>query len=343
MMHIVLIISYIHRWEHHVTLPFTPTNNNFWPVVLSASLQAFYTLYTAILVFITQQLAMSSALIRRLKLTTIHDVSSAWAGLGSALSSVWKQTSIPASLWATAAVTTYLVCISVLHITSSTLLHFQTFNSSMPTNVSTTLGWVDVTGISNPVPITASLPAISQFPGLISAGLSNNTVYDTLQTSSAVGYATVNATTITSNCGLIPNVTYSPFVASALLGDGSFVDIAVYPTWTDQIQVLDVGDTNNSLIPSITLMVSTLLDIEPSVRKEVAVTMFWESSTATTTRTYYPIEVFFIQCPLSTNSTEVVIDMQTNTLQNPMPIPQPSTQWEETHQWINTLWSNHVR
>jgi hypothetical protein len=153
---------------------------------------------------------MSSALTRRLKLTTIHDVSSAWAGLGSALSSIWKQTGISASLWATTVVTTYLVCISVLHVTSSTLLQFQTFNSSMPINVSTTLGWVDVTNVSNPIPITAPLPAISQFPGLISAGLSGNTVYDTLQTSSAVGHATVNATTITSNCGLIPNVTYDP-------------------------------------------------------------------------------------------------------------------------------------
>ncbi|KAG2742082.1 hypothetical protein P692DRAFT_201809935 [Suillus brevipes Sb2] len=145
-------------------------NTDFWPVVLSASLQAFYTLYKAILVFLSQQLAMSSALIRRLKLTTIHDISSAWAGLGSALSSIWIQTGISASLWATTAVTTYLVCISVLHVTSSTLLQFQTFNSSMSINVSTTLGWVDVTTAFNPVPITASLPAISQFPGLISAG-----------------------------------------------------------------------------------------------------------------------------------------------------------------------------
>jgi hypothetical protein len=176
---------------------------------------------------------MSSALIRRLKLTTIHDISSAWAGLGSALSNVWKQTGIPASLWATAAVTTYLVCISVLHITSSTLLHFQTFNSSLPTNVSTTLGWVDLTNfIFNPIPITASLPAISQFSGLISAGLSGNTVYDTLQTSSAVGHAIVNATTITSNCGLIPNVTYDGTTASAKLDDWSIIYFPVSPPCT---------------------------------------------------------------------------------------------------------------
>jgi hypothetical protein len=122
---------------------------------------------------------MSRALVRRLKLTTIHDISNAWAGLGSALSSVCKQTRKPASLWATIAVTTYLLCISVLHVTSSTLIQFQTFNSSMMTNVSTTLGWVDMTSSENPVVITASLPVISRFPGLVPAGISNNIVYDT--------------------------------------------------------------------------------------------------------------------------------------------------------------------
>jgi hypothetical protein len=41
--HIVLVISYISHWEHRVIIPFTTTNDNFWSVVLSASLQAFYT------------------------------------------------------------------------------------------------------------------------------------------------------------------------------------------------------------------------------------------------------------------------------------------------------------
>jgi hypothetical protein len=43
MMHILLAISYMLHWEHRVTLPFTPANDDFWSVVLSASLQAFYT------------------------------------------------------------------------------------------------------------------------------------------------------------------------------------------------------------------------------------------------------------------------------------------------------------
>ncbi|KAG1750412.1 uncharacterized protein EDB91DRAFT_687791 [Suillus paluster] len=91
--HIVLVIFYICHWEHRVTLPFTPMNNDFWPVVLSASLQAFDNVYTAVLLFLTQRLAMSRMLARRLKLTIslVHGRASA---LRSVVSSD-KVTSLP--------------------------------------------------------------------------------------------------------------------------------------------------------------------------------------------------------------------------------------------------------
>ncbi|KAG1876467.1 hypothetical protein DFJ58DRAFT_177250, partial [Suillus subalutaceus] len=63
-------------------------NDGFWSAVLSGSPQTFFTIYTAVLLFLTQRLAISRTLMRRVKLTTIHDISGAWAGLGSALSSV---------------------------------------------------------------------------------------------------------------------------------------------------------------------------------------------------------------------------------------------------------------
>ncbi|KAG1749615.1 uncharacterized protein EDB91DRAFT_754023 [Suillus paluster] len=137
--HIVFVIFYVRHREHRVTFS---TNNDFWSVVLSALLQAFYTMiYTTVLLFLTQRLANSRALVRRLKLTAIYDISGAWAGLVSALSSVWRQTDIPPSWWMTSAVTVYLASMSVLHVTSSTLLQFQTFNTSIPTSVPTILGW----------------------------------------------------------------------------------------------------------------------------------------------------------------------------------------------------------
>ncbi|KAG1767891.1 hypothetical protein EV702DRAFT_1145961 [Suillus placidus] len=222
----------------------------------------------------------------------------------------------------------------------------------MTTRVSTTLGWVDasnssltVSTVSNWGAITASLPVISRFPGLVSTGLSSNTVYDTPKTSSVVGYATVNATTITLSCGLLPNVTYSrnDSTASAPFNNGNSVLMTASPPWTDQIQVLqytglEAQESAHWSPPAVLLMVSTLLEIEPSVQKEVAVPMIWKSLPLAN----QSIEVYFMQCSLSTNNTAVVIDTQTNTLQNPMPVLQPSTQWQEIHQWTSTGWSAYI-
>ncbi|KAG1881230.1 hypothetical protein F4604DRAFT_470565 [Suillus subluteus] len=116
---------------------------------------------------------------RRVKLTTIHDISGAWAGPGSALSSVWRQTDVPASWWTTPAVATYLASITVLHVTSSTLLQFQTFNASMTTSMPTTLGWLDDSlygSFANLGLIIPSLPVVNRLIGLVSTGLSNTTM-----------------------------------------------------------------------------------------------------------------------------------------------------------------------
>jgi hypothetical protein len=83
----------------------------------------------------------------------------------------------------------------------------------MSISVPTALGWqsnllVNTSESVNWGAITASLPVVNQLPGLVSAGLSGATLYDIPKTSSIVGNATVNATTMTSHCGLLPNVTY---------------------------------------------------------------------------------------------------------------------------------------
>lgn len=338
MIHTVLTIFYVRHWEHNVTLSFTPTNNDFWPVVLSASLQAFYTVYTAVLLFLTQRLAISRALVRRLKLTAIHDISGAWTGLGSALSSIWRQTDIPTSWWTTSAVTAYLVNITVLHITSSTLLQFQTFNTSMTTSVPTTLGWLDDSSygsFANLGLITPSLPVVNHLTGLVSAGLSNTTLYDTLKSSTIAGNATVNATTITSRCGLIPNVTYSANTSTAIVpfGSNSSRVLNASALWPDQIHIvpwMEYEDPYNKVteLNGVYLMISTSLEIEPSVRDEVAINMTWETWAVPGIVTPYVVQVYFVQCSLSANTTDGVVDMQTNSLLSPTSIPQPSTQWE---------------
>ncbi|KAG2137886.1 uncharacterized protein EDB93DRAFT_1106508 [Suillus bovinus] len=353
--HIVLIIFSVHRWEHRVTFSFTPTNNDFWPVVLSASLQAFYTVYTAVLLFLTQRLAISRILVRQVKLTAIHDVSGAWAGLGSALSSVWRQTDIPAAWWTTSAVAAYLVSITVLDVTSSTLLQFQTFNTSTTTSASTTLGWPNNFGnnlTTDLTTITSSLPVVNQLTGLAFPGLSNTTLYDTLKANDITGIATVNATTVTSCCGLVPNVTHYANSSEVTFPLGPNMPFWLNSSAIGQNQIhiipsiVNIGD-RNSWLNGLCFMVSTLLEIDPSVQYEVTID----------TVPYYPYpfevegfsnsdivnQTYFIQCSLSVNTTDGMVDTQTNNLLSPTPIPQSSTQWEiYQFEWSTTAWQANI-
>ena len=101
----------------------------------------------------------------------------------------------------------------------------------MSTSVATALGWPNNQFNSSNVNwgvITASLPVVNQLPGLISAGISNATVYDTPQTSPLLGTAAVNATTITSHCTLLSNVTYNKTSAAIIL-DG-YLDDPIFLT-----------------------------------------------------------------------------------------------------------------
>jgi hypothetical protein len=143
----------------------------------------------------------------------------------------------------------------------------------MATSVPTALGWQDNSLANSSAwnvnwgAITASLPIVNQLPGLVSAGLSNATIYDTPQTISIAGNATVNATTITSHCGLLQNITYSVNTSTASFplstsGDAVFMTAnhpctSYFPVISssflktfpgpDQIHVLQNISTNGSL------------------------------------------------------------------------------------------------
>ncbi|KAG1810419.1 uncharacterized protein HD556DRAFT_1302722 [Suillus plorans] len=285
---------------------------DFLSAVLSASLQAFYTIYTAVLLFLTQRLAISRTLVRRVKLTAVHDISGAWAGLGSALTSVWRQTDICAARWTTSAVAIYLASITVLHVTSSTLLQFQTSesltNMGRSASVPTTLGWPDDSSYGNFTnlgPIAASLPVINHLTGLASAGLSNTTLYDTLILSGR----------LTS----YDNLSNGPVIGTSIV---NATTIHIIP-WTEYED--SHGDSEDSELDGIYIMVSTLLGIDPSVQDEVAVNMTWAIPDIVTP---YVIQVYFVYCSLSANTSHEEIDVQTNSLLSPTSTSQPSMQWE---------------
>src|ERR1700761_4476237 len=61
-------------------------------------------------------------------LTATHDNAAAWAGIGAALAYLWYQKAVRASIGRTLIAALYLMTISGLHITISSLFSLVTFN-----------------------------------------------------------------------------------------------------------------------------------------------------------------------------------------------------------------------
>lgn len=60
-------------------------------------------------------------------LTFVQDNASAWAGLGAALLSLWKQRSSSPYVMGIVQVTAYLACIAILHITTPSLFSWKSY------------------------------------------------------------------------------------------------------------------------------------------------------------------------------------------------------------------------
>src|ERR1700761_9282082 len=64
-------------------------------------------------------------------LTAAHDNISAWAGLGSALATLFNQVSVPASVLGTLTIVGYLGCIAALHVSIPAILSVDAFNTTV--------------------------------------------------------------------------------------------------------------------------------------------------------------------------------------------------------------------
>ena len=181
----------------------------------------------------TQRLAVSRTLVRKQSLTRVHDVSQAWTSVGSALFGLWQQARVTASLRMTVAITTYYLCISVLHITSTTVMQFEVFSSSKNNTMQSTLAWPTSFGTTTYdwAKLSAIVP-LDQLPSLSTKGLVDSTVYDTPLVDSTSVNATVNATTIHANCGLLSNLSYGcDFSLNATIPTLGLVSITSVPTF----------------------------------------------------------------------------------------------------------------
>lgn len=163
----------------------------------------------------------------RSNLTSLHDMSCAWTGVGSAAFSLLQQRRVRVSFWMTFCITVYLACISTLHISSSSIMKFQTFNHTVVNMVQSTLAWpspsVSLQDL-NWTNITPLLTAIKTLPTLSTTGLLSNTLYDIISAAPGSFNATVNATTVNAYCGLLSNL--------SLWSESFSINSSVFPTGT---------------------------------------------------------------------------------------------------------------
>lgn len=145
-------------------------------------------------------------------LTAVHDISQAWTGIGASVYALLQQMKTASSVWTILGVTTYLACVSVLHIASTTIVQFTAFNSTSTIPVQSTVTWPNSTVVTNGswVGPNQIVTPSNLLQNMETIGLLNNTIYDIVNTTnSAFTTAIVNATTLQANCGLLSNLTFS--------------------------------------------------------------------------------------------------------------------------------------
>ncbi|KAF8841656.1 hypothetical protein BDN67DRAFT_966913 [Paxillus ammoniavirescens] len=345
-LHTVLLGMLLTGTDHRITIP--PTKANYYSVLVTVVQQAFFTVYQTILVIITQQLALRSNLLRQQTLTALHDQAVAWGGLGASILSLWRQKSVPAAPKGTLCVFLYLASISALHVSSSSLIDVDTYNTNTTINVRTIFGLPNMATVKTVDDneswdnAGAVASALGQLPAAINYGFVNNTVYDIVMDNTGVGNTTVNATTFTVKCYSARQV-YNPS------SDLSVVTIE----WGDLNTTLDVmplyegalwfvkslaGGSEGRLltflsfppIPDSNGALGTTFPVAGPVYVPVNVTQGNQKLVSWTNVTVEN-QIQAITCSLSYTAQHAIIDSQTNALVSVSPrADDPPAVWTPT-------------
>ncbi|KAJ7815874.1 hypothetical protein B0H14DRAFT_3745006, partial [Mycena olivaceomarginata] len=209
--HLTLLgLGVIHK-EHSIVFPIQHQHIvSFWCTVVA---QAFGMIYYSLLTYITQKLAVIRIIGRHSILTIINDQISAWSGIGSAVFTIHKQFSLPVSFSEALSIFLYLLCISIINISTSALFSVETFNlpvSSMVQTQGIPL-WNGSLHNSTVLYIEAGggfLKWLGHLDESQTLGLSNGSLYDLLtSTYPGSGTAQVSATAFNITCGYISDLT----------------------------------------------------------------------------------------------------------------------------------------
>ncbi|KAJ6529300.1 hypothetical protein B0H19DRAFT_1193621 [Mycena capillaripes] len=216
--HITLLVVWFRRWEHR--LVFAVEHEHFVSRLVKGILTAFVTIYSALLVFVTQTLSFRRDLRRKQMLTATHDNVEAWTSLGSAVLRLWQQRAIPVSISGVLSALIYLASILVLHIAFPALAAPESFivNRSIPVSTQSLPAFNfsgynladknDQRNIMNSAKQYAG-GSLSFLPFLTpnnTLGLHETTLYDVLESNLGTGSVSVNATGFNISCGYISDM-----------------------------------------------------------------------------------------------------------------------------------------
>ncbi|KAJ7435175.1 hypothetical protein FB451DRAFT_1571618, partial [Mycena latifolia] len=214
--HIALVVVWSRSIEHRLVFSLDQQRNA--SLLITVITTTFGTLYTTLLVFVTQTLSTRRSLRMNQTLTATHDTAAAWGGIGSAFIHVWHQTVVRASLFGVLSTLMYLGAILVLHITTPALFSVQTFTIPHDIPVGTrsnipVYNW-SIAANSTVAPVLTDMDNIltSYLPGSLSflpstlgdtmsPGLYEGTLYDLLNSNEGIGDGRVNATGFNITCG----------------------------------------------------------------------------------------------------------------------------------------------
>ncbi|KAJ6459305.1 hypothetical protein C8R45DRAFT_1031032 [Mycena sanguinolenta] len=291
--HIALLVVWYRRSEHRVV--FAVESEPFISRGIKVVSTMFGTIYSALLVFVTQKLVLRRNFRRSQLLTTTHDSGVAWTGLGSALVCVWQQKAIPASISGVLSAFVYLANILVLHVTFPGLLAVDSvfLNSSVSVTTQSlpvfNFSGYDLSNQSGRLNAMSSagqnaMGSLASFPFLSmddTEGLQGGTLYDVWpKNTAATGLASVNATGFNISCGYLSILTVgldfpcpcfylngsgyslvytSPDVVAPLrygVGDDTFGPL-VFPTPSIFYSSVPILDSNNQTVPWVNLSSSS--------------------------------------------------------------------------------------
>ncbi|KAJ7901395.1 hypothetical protein B0H13DRAFT_1883072 [Mycena leptocephala] len=340
--HIVLLISGIKHWEHSFIFPLEhQIMVSFWTTTIT---QAFGTIYTSTLVFLTQKLAMQQNIRTHQTLTATHDIISSWAGFGSALAMLFNQVSVPASVLGTLSVVSYLGCIAMLHITIPAILSVETFNTTIPVPAST----FGMPEFENSTTVDSTHAFMATFPSQFlpwrgvfddsqMVGLFNSSLYEVLQkTTNEKGHAQVLATGFNISCGYLPAVLNKVDQSGWFFTFDSLGKLFTYIIGTNLVSMMPLSSSSLTPYSSIIIFFPKVV-VDSEGLQGSPIILNNQSPLLQENITNWNLnisQIQFLRCSKSLVSQSGIIDTQSNNLNSPFLYP---SIYKNSSRWIASM------